>query len=285
MIFLPRTGARIRAATPPTTLPPPRERATKTEPPAQAPPGLLAGEPDGAALLNAQTSPELRAELLAWIHTRLTAEYGPVPLTPRREAMHELVSTILSQRTNWRDEDAAYQELRQLGDWDAIAAAPVEAVSHAIRRSNYPEQKAPRIQATLRAICEQRGDYDLDFLAALPPQEGLKWLTALPGVGVKTASLVLLFNYAKPVFPVDTHVHRINTRTGTIPRMGEQAAHRALLALLPPDPPLLYELHINLLRHGQQVCTWHHPKCGKCVLRERCDAYALYGDAVPSFKD
>ncbi|WP_425145544.1 endonuclease III domain-containing protein [Deinococcus sp.] len=198
--------------------------------------------------------------------------------------MHELVSTILSQRTNARDEDEAYRELRTIGDWDAIAAAPVEVVAHAIRRSNYPEQKAPRIQATLEAICRERGDYDLDFLAGLTPQEGLKWLTALPGVGVKTASLVLLFNYAKPVFPVDTHVHRITSRTGAIPKMGEAAAHKALLSLLPPDPPLLYELHINLLRHGQRVCTFNRPKCGRCVLKERCDAYALYGDAVPPFK-
>ncbi|UFA49747.1 endonuclease III domain-containing protein [Deinococcus radiophilus] len=234
--------------------------------------------------LNAEASAPERAELLLWMHERLTAEYGERPLVPRREPMHELISTILSQRTNWRDEDAAYQELRTLGDWDAISQAPTEAVAHAIRRSNYPEQKASRIQATLRAICEKRGGYDLDFLAELPVKEALTWLTDLPGVGVKTASLVLLFNYARPVFPVDTHVHRINTRVGSIPKMGEQAAHRALLALLPPAPPLLYQFHVNLLSHGQQVCQWSHPTCEKCVLRERCDAYAVYGNKVPSFQ-
>ena len=113
----------------------------------------------------------------------------------------------------------------------------------------------------------------------------MKWLTDLPGVGLKTASLVLLFNFARPVFPVDTHVHRVNTRVGTIPRMGEQAAHRALLKLLPPDPPYLYEFHVNLLRHGQRVCIWTRPKCPMCVLRERCDAHAIYGNNVPSFGD
>jgi endonuclease III len=191
----------------------------------------------------------------------------------------------LSQRTNWRDEEAAYQELIQIGDWDAIQAAPTEQVAHAIRRSNYPETKAPRIQATLRAVCELRGNYDLNFLADLDPGEGLKWLTALPGVGVKTASLVLLFNFRKPVFPVDTHVHRITTRVGAIPKMGEAVAHKALLALLPPDPPLLYELHVNLLSHGQQVCSFSFPKCPKCVLRDLCDAHALYGDRVPAFEN
>ncbi|WP_019587920.1 endonuclease III domain-containing protein [Deinococcus apachensis] len=241
--------------------------------------------PEGERPLNSTRPEAERAELVRWMFDRLRAEYGERPIYARREAMHELISTILSQRTTHADEEAAYQELLTLGDWDAIIEAPTEAVAHAIRRSNYPESKAPRIQATLRAIREQRGGYDLDFLAEIPVGEAMKWLTNLPGVGLKTASLVLLFNFARPVFPVDTHVHRVNTRVGTIPRMGEQAAHRALLKLLPPDPPYLYEFHVNLLRHGQRVCIWTRPKCPVCVLRERCDAHAIYGNNVPSFGD
>lgn len=237
-----------------------------------------------SADLNVTRSPEQRSALLLEVYGRLRAEYGDRALDPRRDPMHELISTILSQRTNWQDEDAAYQELRTLGDWDDIVAAPTEAVAHAIRRSNYPEQKAPRIQATLQAVKAERGGYDLDFLIDMTPEAGLKWLTALPGVGVKTASLVLLFNYAKPVFPVDTHVHRITSRIGAIPKMGEQAAHKALLKLLPPEPPLLYELHINLLKHGQQICHFSHPKCGKCILQDVCDAYKIYDGKVPAFK-
>lgn len=245
----------------------------------------LLGLPGGERPLNATRPEAERAELVRWMFGRLRAEYGEKAIYARREPMHELISTILSQRTTHADEEAAYQELLTLGDWDAITEAPTEAVAHAIRRSNYPESKAPRIQATLRAIREQRGGYDLDFLAEIPVQEAMKWLTDLPGVGLKTASLVLLFNFARPVFPVDTHVHRVNTRVGTIPRMGEQAAHRALLKLLPPDPPYLYEFHVNLLRHGQRVCIWTRPKCPVCVLRERCDAHAIYGNNVPSFGD
>jgi len=247
-----------------------------------------------AFLPNARRPPAERSELLLWMHAQLTAEYGPRPLVARRTPMHELISTILSQRTDWRNEEIAYQELRQLGggqpgegedvNWDAVATVPVEVLAHAIRASTFPEQKAPRIQATLKAICEQRGNYDLEFLAEMTPQDGLKWLTALPGVGVKTSSLVLLFNFSKPVFPVDTHVHRITSRVGAIPKMGEGPAHKALLALLPPDPPLLYELHVNLLRHGQKVCSFSNPKCGRCVLSARCDAYAEYGDHVPTFE-
>ncbi|WP_102126088.1 endonuclease III domain-containing protein [Deinococcus planocerae] len=245
----------------------------------------LFGPPEGERPLNAARPESERAELLGWMFGRVHEEYGDRTHEPRREPMHELISTILSQRTTHQDEEAAYGELRQLGDWDTIIDTPTEVVAHAIRRSNYPESKAPRIQATLRAIREQRGGYSLDFLAEMPVKDAMKWLTDLPGVGLKTASLVLLFNYARPVFPVDTHVHRVTTRVGAIPRMGEQAAHRALLKLLPPDPPFLYELHLNLLRHGQRVCTWTRPRCPACVLRERCDAHAIYGNNVPSFGD
>ncbi|WP_291431617.1 endonuclease III [Deinococcus sp.] len=234
--------------------------------------------------LNAARPEPQRAELLVWIADNLRSQYGERPLKPRREPLHELISTILSQRTTHADEEAAYQELRTLGDWDAIIAAPTEQVAHAIRRSNYPESKAPRIQATLAALRDSPSGYDLEHLRDLPVKDALKALTDLPGVGIKTASLVLLFNYARPVFPVDTHVHRITTRVGAIPKMGEQAAHRALLGVLPPDAPFLYELHVNLLRHGQRVCSWHDPKCGACVLRSRCDAHAQYGDQVPAWK-
>ncbi|OOV14407.1 endonuclease III [Deinococcus sp. LM3] len=234
--------------------------------------------------LNVARPDDERAALLVWMKDTLRPEYGERPLKPRREPLHELISTILSQRTTHADEEAAYRELRTLGDWDAIIAAPVDAVAHAIRRSNYPESKAPRIQATLAALRDSPGGYDLEHLRDLPVKDALKVLTDLPGVGIKTASLVLLFNYARPVFPVDTHVHRVTTRVGAIPKMGEQAAHRALLKLLPPDPAFLYELHVNLLRHGQRVCSWYDPKCGACVLKSRCDAHAQYGDRVPAWK-
>ncbi len=244
---------------------------------------LFGDELQTGPLLNAARPAPERAQLLHWVAERLRAEYGEKPLHARREPLHELISTILSQRTTHADEEAAYNELRQLGDWDDIIAAPTEQVAHAIRRSQFPESKAPRIQETLRLLRDSPSGYDLEFLRELPVKDALKWLTDLPGVGIKTASLVLLFNFSRPVFPVDTHVHRINTRVGTIPRMGEQAAHRALLGLLPPDPPFLYDLHINFLAHGRKVCTWSNPKCGVCVLREKCDAYATYGDRVPSF--
>ena len=104
--------------------------------------------------------------------------------------------------------------------------------------------------------------------------EGLEWLTALPGVGIKTASLVLLFCFSKPVLPVDTHVHRISGRVGLIgPKVSAEKAHKELLELLPKTPETLYTFHVNMLRHGQRVCTWNNPRCANCPLTGSCDWY------------
>ena len=97
---------------------------------------------------------------------------------------------------------------------------------------------------------------------------------ALHGVGIKTASLVLLFCFAKPVLPVDTHVHRVSQRVGLIgPKVGAEAAHHQLLALFPPDPYVLFNFHIAALKHGQQLCVWGSPRCEPCPLKDLCDWY------------
>ncbi|AFZ67958.1 endonuclease III domain-containing protein [Deinococcus peraridilitoris] len=209
------------------------------------------------------------------VHRRLLEAYGERAHEARREPMHELISTILSQRTNWRNEDLAYRRMMErFVSWEGVEQADVTALAEAISPSNFAEVKAPNIQRTLRAIREARGEYNIDFLADLPVEEGLRWLLALPGVGLKTATLVLLFCFRKSVLPVDTHVHRVSQRVGLIgPKVMHEAAHRLLLALLPPEPALLYNFHLNLLTHGQKICTFSRPRCSKCVLREVCDYY------------
>ena len=207
------------------------------------------------------------------MYQRLGAAYGIRPWLRRREPLHELISTVLSHKTNGVNEEKAFNQLwQQYGSWQAIADAPVDAITELIAPANYPEVKAPRIKAILQTIIAERGAPDIEFLADLPIEQALAWLTALPGVGPKTATLVLLFCFHKPVLPVDTHVHRVSGRIGLIgPRATADQAHDLLLGLLPPDATLLWNFHHNMLKHGQQVCVWNTPRCGKCVLREVCD--------------
>jgi endonuclease-3 len=213
----------------------------------------------------------------AQIVYRLLGEvYGIRPWAPRRQPLHELISTILSHRTTGANEKQAFTQLwEQFGSWEAIRDAPVEAVEAAIAPANWPELKAPRIKAVLQRISDERGSLDISFLADMPDDAALAWLTSLPGVGPKTASLVLLFCFRKPVLPVDTHVHRVSQRLGLIgPRVTAEQAHTALAALLPRDADVLWNFHLNMLRHGQRVCVWGGPRCQACVLQAHCDSYA-----------
>ena len=226
-------------------------------------------------MTDATSQDDARKEKTREVYERLLARHGHWPLTPRRAPMHELVSTMLSHRTTQKNEDLAYARMwERFGSWEAVRDAPVEALTEAIAPSNYPGAKAPNIKKTLAKIFEARGEADIDFLRELPVNEGLEWLTALPGVGVKTASLVLLFCFSKPILPVDTHVHRVSGRVGLIgPKVTPEKAHKELLALLSADPQVLYNFHIDMLLHGQKICTWNSPKCEKCPLTDICNWY------------
>lgn len=217
---------------------------------------------------------ELRQKAMV-VYERLLITYGERPLKPRREPMHELISTILSHRTSEANEKLAYDNMwARFGSWSGIRDAPLAALIEAISPATFPEMKAPYIKSALEYIDAQRGEFSIDFLRDLPTQEALDWLMAMPGVGIKTASLVLLFCFSKPVIPVDTHVHRISGRLGLIgPKVTADATHRILLDLLPPDPHILFNYHIDNLRHGQQLCVWGTPRCSRCPLRDVCDYY------------
>lgn len=215
----------------------------------------------------------------AWaVYGRLLKAYGERERLPRRPPMRELISTMLSHRTTHDDEELAYARMKEaFGDWEAVRDAPEDALAHAFRSARFPETKARNVKKALEMILAERGDADLDFLAELPPEEGLEWLMRLPGVGLKTASLVLLFNFGKPLLPVDTHLHRVSARLGLIsPRTSAEKAHAELLSLLPKDPHVLYNFHIAMLRHGQRVCVWGRPRCERCPLTDLCDYYAAH---------
>ncbi|ARS37880.1 endonuclease III domain-containing protein [Pontibacter actiniarum] len=208
-------------------------------------------------------------------HELLNQAYERLKLESRREPMHELISTMLSHRTNHKDEEKAYYTmLERFGDWEGVMNAPFEELVDAIATTRYPGQKVPQIQETLRIIKEERGEVSIDFLADMPVEEAVDWLTKLPGVGLKTATLLLLFNFKKPVMPVDTHVLRISQRVGLLgAEVTAGKAHGLLLEMLPREPVELYNFHIHMLRHGQRICTFYSPKCAQCVLNSICNYY------------
>jgi endonuclease-3 len=153
--------------------------------------------------------------------------------------------------------------------WSAVESAPLVELVDVIRPGGLAPQKAPTIQAALRHIREARGDYGLEFLAQMAPLDARAWLVAIPGIGVKTASVVLLFSFGMPLMPVDRHVERVSKRIGLIPpKATALQAHDYYLALL--EPERIHEAHVNLITHGRQTCHAQRPACGRCAIAPRC---------------
>jgi endonuclease-3 len=143
-----------------------------------------------------------------------------------------------------------------------------------IQGGGLAQQKAPRIQAALRAVAERSPDWDLAFLRDMPLEEARAWLRALPGVGPKTAACVLLFALGLPAMPVDTHVERVAKRLGLIPtKLTPEQSHDALEALV--DPADYYRFHMLLIKHGRRLCTARRRDCARCPLEPGCPSSLL----------
>lgn len=208
------------------------------------------------------------------ITERLTRHYGELPFS-NKDPMSQLVDILLSHRTRDEQTAAAWENLLQrFGSWEGVRDAPTAEVEEAIANVNWPEVKAPRLQAIMRQITEERGNLELTFLCNLPVEEAAAWLNRFEGVGPKTTACVLLFSCQLPVLPVDTHVHRCSIRLGLIgKKVTADAAHQLLQALLPNDARTIYNFHKALLRLGQRVCVYERPRCKQCVLTELCNYY------------
>jgi endonuclease-3 len=185
----------------------------------------------------------------------------------------ELVSTILSQNTTDSNRDRAFDALKERYDaWEAVRDAPLDDVVETIRSAGLANQKGPRIQAALQFITEQRGEISLNFLGEMDVKDAKDWLTQITGIGPKTAAIILLFAFNKPAFPVDTHVHRVTKRLGLIgPKVNAERAHDELEAIIPPKD--YYSAHLNIIRHGREVCVARGPRCEECPLTAFCDYY------------
>jgi endonuclease-3 len=217
-------------------------------------------------------------------HERLNQAYGIQMIQGYADPMHELIGTILSHRTTHANEMTAYLTMRErFPAWEQVRDAPLPDLIDAIKTANYPEVKAPYIQNLLAHLFRETGAANIDFLGDLSTEEAMSWLTSLPGIGLKTATILLLFKFHKPLLPVDTHVHRVTQRLGLIgPKVSAEKAHAILLAYLPEDALQLFNFHKHFYWHGQRVCTWYYPKCNDCVLLDMCDYYQSGRKAVLS---
>ena len=195
---------------------------------------------------------------------------------PRVDAVSELVLTILSQNTADTNSFRAFTALRdRYATWDDVLAAPTDELEDVIRPGGLAPTKSRRIQHILAEVhAATSGTWDLSFLGDRPLEEARGWLTSLTGIGRKTASIVLLFNFGRPTMPVDTHVHRVTTRLGMLAaRTPLERAHDLLEEILTPEE--MYPFHVETIRHGRDTCRAPRPICGLCPLTDVCAYYVL----------
>ncbi len=188
-----------------------------------------------------------------------------------------LVSTILSQSTTVANERRGLEGLRaRFGAItpENLAGARVADIRKAIWHAGLAGQKAPRIHETARQVLGTwKGN--LGLLLAHPTERARDGLMALPGVGPKTADVVLAMAADRPVLPVDTHIARIARRWDLVDRGGYEATRDALERWTPPEKRKAW--HLALIAHGRALCTARDPRCEACPVRRDCDWHLRSG--------
>src|SRR5258708_25509363 len=213
------------------------------------------------------------------IYHLLAATYGEPAWIPDYDPLGGLVGTILSQHTSDINSERSYQQLvATFPGWEEVRDAPTFQVAETIRSGGLANIKAFRIQDVLHTLTEQQQEagqskslsaYLYDELTMRSPEDAWHYLRGLPGVGHKTTTCVLLFNLGLPVMPIDTHVYRTSQRLGLIgPKVSIEQAHDIFARITPPE--WVYPLHVNLIRHGRQVCHARRPDCLHCPLFIEC---------------
>jgi endonuclease-3 len=200
------------------------------------------------------------------------AQANPQPVTELEYAtpFQLLVAVVLSAQATDKSVNLATREFfRAAPTPDAVAALGEEGVLPYIRSIGLYKTKARNVAALARLLLERHdGEVPHDRAA----------LEALPGVGRKTANVVLNVVFHEPTMAVDTHVFRVANRTGLAPGKDAAAVEQKLLKAVPPE----YGLHAHhwLILHGRYVCTARRPACPSCVIRDLC-SYKEKSDVQP----
>jgi len=224
---------------------------------------------------------------LVRVYELLVQTYGEPTNEPDYDPLGGLIGTILSQHTSDINSGRAYKQLvATFPTWEEVRDAPTDKIVEAIKCGGLANIKSVRIQDVLYTLTEQQqehaetktlAEYLYDELTRRSTEEAWRYLRELPGVGPKTAACVLMFHLDRPAFPIDTHVWRTSRRLGLIgPKVNADQAHTLLATITPPE--WVYPLHVNLIRHGRQVCHAQRPECSRCTLYQEC---ALSGRASP----
>lgn len=207
-------------------------------------------------------------EIYQWLLDR----YGEPEDPNSQSGIDYVIETILSQNTNDVNRDKAMRELKEKygSDYKRVQDADREELVETIRIAGLGPTKAERIQEALEIIREdnrssEAGEYSIEFLDEMGLEEAKDWLTEIPGIGPKTASVILGFHFGMPTFPVDTHVHRLCKRYGLVPENASRKKTHEIMEEKVPDD-IKYPFHRLLIEHGREECSARNDgcECGLC---------------------
>ena len=185
-----------------------------------------------------------------------------------------LVVTILTQNTNDKNALRAYENLvKVVGDITPQRLLEVgeDAIANAIRVAGMYRVRARKILELSKVVIERFGG-DLSWIKDLPVDEARKLLLELPGVGEKTADVILV-NLGKLAFPVDTHITRISLRLGIVKSRNYGEIRSAWMRILKPDPSRYLDVHLRLIQFGREICRAREPRCNVCGFKDVCRYY------------
>ena len=180
------------------------------------------------------------------------------------------MGTILSQNTNGRNRSTAHDRLEEMIGItpENLATAPLEAIAEAIRPAGMYNQRSRVLKSVSEEVLE-RFDGSLDDVVKKPFPDAREALMSLPGVGPKTADVVLMFVAGSSIVPVDRHIFRISERLGIVPEKASYDDIRnAWEAVSPPDRR--EDVHVFLIRFGRETCKARSPPCYDCFIEDLC---------------
>jgi len=180
-----------------------------------------------------------------------------------------LIATILSQNTNDKNSYRAFRNLKEkYKKWEDIARLTQPSIEKLIKVAGLGKQKSTAIKNLLSGLVKNNGKISLNYIKKLEDEEILDELTSYNGIGIKTASCVLLFSLDRNICPVDTHVHRTLNRIGLVNTSTPEKTFNSLSGNLPPKTA--HQFHTNLIRLGREICKAQKPLCFICPLQTKC---------------
>ncbi|HID80719.1 MAG TPA: endonuclease III [Ignisphaera sp.] len=198
-------------------------------------------------------------------------------ITSKGELFEVLVGIVLSQNTSERNAIRAFDNLKKVVKSvtpEALLRLSDEELQRAIAPAGLHRRRAIMLKK-LASIFLVQGSCIIEKISELDVEAARQLLLKLPGIGPKTADVVLLMYFNKPTFPVDTNIDRVSRRLGIVSSDARyEDIRRRFLELLGRETSVLRLMHLLLIQHGRETCKARKPLCDRCVVSDLCCSFA-----------